>query len=356
MTQNESSLRKAAILIDSLDERSAATLLEQMPPEQTARVRTAIAQLGAVDPVERQRVIHDFMQVDHATPDSPEEGGVEMDQSLVEKINSSATEPECELEEDEDLEEEVAPPAFASLHDAPADALASCLSREDPQTVALVLAHLPSRHSAQVLDLLPGHQRADVIRRLACLEETDDSILDELECQLLLELDRFEATRKLRERGQAVLAEIMDDSRGRSRQAVLASLEDDPAPSIEFYARSTPSEAPAPTSTPRTPKRTIAFQDLMNLDDANLARLLRASNPEIALLALTGASRSFVDRLLSRMSPRQARALKQRMAELGPIRLSDVERAQRQLADLAGQMADDGLIEIPSSRRFTIAA
>jgi flagellar motor switch protein FliG len=86
-----------------------------------------------------------------------------------------------------------------------------------------------------------------------------------------------------------------------------------------------------------------------------LAKVFRAADPQVTLLALTGASRQLVDRILGRLPIREAKTFRRQMEQLGPTRLSDMERAQRQLAELAGQMADQGEIIIPRTGRFTMA-
>jgi flagellar motor switch protein FliG len=99
----------------------------------------------------------------------------------------------------------------------------------------------------------------------------------------------------------------------------------------------------------------IDFNDLIVLDDVALAKVFRAADPQVTLLALTGASRQLVDRILGRLPIREAKTIRRQMEQLGPTRLSDMERAQRQLAELAGQMADQGEIIVPRTGRFTMA-
>jgi flagellar motor switch protein FliG len=100
----------------------------------------------------------------------------------------------------------------------------------------------------------------------------------------------------------------------------------------------------------------IEFNDLVGLDELSLTRLFRAAEPEVVLLALTGAPPGLADRVLQRLPVREARLLSRQMEALGPIRLRDVEHAQQQLAALARQLAAAGTIEVPASRRFTVAA
>jgi flagellar motor switch protein FliG len=94
----------------------------------------------------------------------------------------------------------------------------------------------------------------------------------------------------------------------------------------------------------------LDFDDLLALDDAALARVFRAADPQVALLALTGASPQMADRMLGQLAPREATGLARQMEALGPIRLQDVACAQQQLADLAWQLAKQGVISLPPAR------
>jgi flagellar motor switch protein FliG len=98
------------------------------------------------------------------------------------------------------------------------------------------------------------------------------------------------------------------------------------------------------------------FDDLVRLEDAALALVFRAAEPHVVLLALSGANRELIGRIVRHLPPAAARTLRRQIATLGPTRLRDIELAQQQLAELASQMCRDGLIHVPSRRRFTMAA
>ena len=98
------------------------------------------------------------------------------------------------------------------------------------------------------------------------------------------------------------------------------------------------------------------FEDLVRLDDAALARVFGAAEPETVLLALSGANRDLIDRIVRHLPSSAGRTLRRQLESLGPTRLRDIEVAQQQLAELAGQMCREGLIHVPSRRRFTMAA
>ncbi|MDP7304092.1 MAG: FliG C-terminal domain-containing protein, partial [Pirellulaceae bacterium] len=100
----------------------------------------------------------------------------------------------------------------------------------------------------------------------------------------------------------------------------------------------------------------ITFEQLAELDDEGLAILFREVDPEVTLVALAGASSDFVDRVMRPLPPRDARTLRRRMERLGPIRLSDIAAAQREVAQAATRLVEDGRLPRFVTPRFAVAA
>ena len=100
----------------------------------------------------------------------------------------------------------------------------------------------------------------------------------------------------------------------------------------------------------------IAFEELKEFDDEGLALLFREVDPEITLVALAGASSELVDRVMKPLASREARSLRRRMERLGPIRLRDITAAQREVADAATQLVQEGRLPKLVAPRFVVAA
>ena len=90
----------------------------------------------------------------------------------------------------------------------------------------------------------------------------------------------------------------------------------------------------------------MTFEDVIRLDDATLRTVVAAADPQIAILALAGATGDVVDRLIKQMKPREADRLRGALNNLGPTRLRDVETSQRSLADIASRLDADGKINL----------
>jgi flagellar motor switch protein FliG len=93
----------------------------------------------------------------------------------------------------------------------------------------------------------------------------------------------------------------------------------------------------------------------MQLDDGALVSVVNAAAPELTLLALTGAPQRLIARIARQLPRQEALSLQRRTQQTGPVRLSDIEEARRQLAALAGRMAQRGEIRLSASRRFAVS-
>jgi hypothetical protein len=99
----------------------------------------------------------------------------------------------------------------------------------------------------------------------------------------------------------------------------------------------------------------LTFNDFLKLDDAGLRAVFAAADPELSLLALTGAESRLIARILRRLPAKSAATLRQRLEHPGAVRLRDIEQAREALAAVANRLAHEGSIDLPASRRFAAA-
>ena len=390
-------LRKAAILIDSLDPESADLVLGNMPSESADSIRRAVLELASVDSQEREQVLQELGGCETLAA----AGDVELDESRAEKLAGDGDE----------LEEAYAPtpdgPAaipFSFLSGAPTDVLSDYLSGEHPQAVSVVLAHLPPRQAAELLRCLPSERKRDVLNRLARLDAMDAEVVRHIEQGLRVLLADRSRRAEQQPAGLAAVEAILDAADDEQRGELIRHLAPQehssvpaasnpaggseagywcpPQPARQIYhdrvpaaqvrqrvgnlldALSAPQRATSGSSSEadpvesrfKRPETALEFDDFANLNDTALARVFRAAAPQVTLVALCGASRDLVNRILASLPLREARALRSQIEQLGPTRLRDIESAQLRLAELARQMADEGQIQVPQDRRFIVAA
>ena len=312
MAPSDDLLRKAAVLITLLDDQAVEALLAHMEREQVVRLQRVLSELAPAAASERSRVIEEFFQwgpVDAGA--AGDSDGVEIDASLAARIAS---------EEGPRVDE--APPdqmtsPFAFLAGVTPEVLSDLLVKEHAQTVSIVLSHLRPGVAAEVFQRLRSEQRAEVLRRLGRSREAEESVVAEVEQELLRVFQR----------------------------------QIPPAPeSAAGY------DADPPVAVPAVPRPVFEFDDLASLDDSSLARVFREAEPQAALVALAGAGPALADRIRRQLPWREARDLRLEIERLGPIRLSDVECAQQHLADVAGRLIQQEALAPPKNRRFVVAA
>lgn len=317
MTPNEKQgVRKAAIFVASLDQTAADRVLDQMPAEMARLVRDVLVELDKIDPAEQEEVIAEFRR-----PQKPVDRGVEIDPSLARRLaEDSPTEPPAAAH-------------FQKLGQAEADKIARVLADERPQTIAVVLSHLPHDRAGDVLVRLSPAVQVDVLRRLANLEETDPEILRELERGIEARLVQMVGMQRRRVAGMAAIEGILGASDRRVGLAIrdnLAKLDDQLAD--------------------RVGREDFTFADLLALSDEAVAATVRAADPELLVLALVDAPPQWADRLLAMLPSSIARQVLTAIGQIGPLRLRDAEEARQRLTDLALQLAIEGRIAIPAGK------
>jgi flagellar motor switch protein FliG len=366
MTRSSDQLRKAALLMRSVDSDTAAVLLAQLSPEEATAVREAMRSLGPVDADEQADLVAEFRRSSASAAKSLERG--------VELSISEST-----MQDAAHVASHVPPPPHANakrfefLESAPIRGLVPYLSREHAQTVAVVLSHLEPSRAASVLAELPQNLQAEAIERLSNLGEADAETVRVIEHEL--EAWMKQRAGDVRNRGQRkdAVALILSAADVKTRDRIVASLKTrnsflaaqigssrperetlrspSQADSLRAATRSPRAETyqvistrvaaprhiakrpmpPAPSPPP------IAFDDLIHLDSRSLARVLQAADPNVLALALTGSREELVDRICDQMPKRMAKTFRRELRKLGPTRLSDVEAAQRAVAQLAAQ-------------------
>ncbi|HVW39050.1 MAG TPA: FliG C-terminal domain-containing protein, partial [Pirellulales bacterium] len=215
------------------------------------------------------------------------------------------------------------------LHAARGDKITPFLVGEHPQTIAVVVSHLPDDRAAAVLAQLDGDLQAGVIRRLIDLDQADPEVVREIEVALESRMLEQALAERRQETGLESLERILEAAEPALRRRIVENLTRHSPHLVERF---------------RPPE--FEFDDLQRLDESTLATVLAAAGPEITRLALAGADAEFVNRILEPLSPAEAKKMRRMIERIGPVRLSDVEEAQRELARIAREMALEGTIEL----------
>jgi flagellar motor switch protein FliG len=366
MMNISANLRKAAVLLRSVDADTAATLLSQLSTDEAMGLRDAMRALGVIDPAEQADVLAEFRR-ERPLASEPANHGVELSLSSTDDSAHSPLMPDAGPSNKR----------FEFLENASAKTLASFLSREHAQTIAVVLSHLPPPRAAAVLAALPERVQAETMERLSNLGDTDSDAVAILENELAAWVKAQCGNARQRGRRRDTVASILAAADAKTRNAVVAKLKTrdaeffEPAQPVQrerarvpskprndeyrivrSIARrhqlngqlsalvSEPSPAPAPRKLPppsRPALPQIDFDHLIHLDSRMLAQLLEVADPNLLALALAGSRDELVERICDQMPKRVAKAFRRELRRIGPTRLSDMEAAQRAIAELAAR-------------------
>lgn len=393
-------VRKAAILVSALEANTADALLERMSPALARRVRDAVMDLYEVSSAEEETVVADFLRTG-GPPSIPATDGVEVDPALLQRIAAAGT---------SSVAKPAASPPFRFLQDATPASLARHLAHQHPQVISVVMAHLPPRQAADVLRRLQPSLQATVLRRVAELDSADPTVLQELEQQLEALLSDEIRASKNRLRGVAAVTSILSASDQHARELLdnLSQHDQSLAELVQEQVRTAgvPSGSDSETSTNRSSSRrarsgisesaqraasgrpterhvkpnidensppksihrppeehsgtkkgpTITFDQLAQLVDRELAHVFSHVPADVTLLSLAGAKPTFVNRLLAQLSTGEAHALQRRIERVGPVRVGDIEQAQRHVARTAQKLMEEREIGAIRHDRFAAAA
>ena len=358
--ERDRQLRKVAILIASLDDPLAERMLADMPAADAQAVRAAVDRLDHVDPEEERNIVDQFCRSTRlATPHSRE--GVELDASLLARI---------EQQESNDWEEpvEVNRSPLAVLTDAEAETIVDALSREHPQTVAVVISRLDHVAAAKILTLLSPYLQVEVLERVAELDPADQQSVEVVESHLAQWINQQRQRTERMAAGAEFVQRILQSTPEEDRAAILTRLDKrNPKLAGRFgrpegsAGRSTvppplrsqvskkqfgakPQAASrlqlsaVPVPQPQVTTSANPLGELEKVDDATLMAALTQTDRQIVTLALAGASEELMNRILRRLPRRQAKDFRKRLRDIGPTRLSDMLAAQQQLAHNARQL------------------
>jgi len=203
--------------------------------------------------------------------------------------------------------------------------VASIIQNEHPQIQTIVLSYLDPEQSAEILTQFPEKNRLDLMMRIADLEEVQPAALQELNEIMEKQFAGQAGAQAAKMGGTKAAANIMNYLDTGIEGPLMDSLretDEDMSQQIQDLM--------------------FVFDNLIDVDDRGIQTLLREVPPEQLQLALKGADEQLKDKVLANMSKRAAEMLADDMEAMGPIRISEVESAQKEILTIARRLADAG--------------
>ena len=315
---------QAAILLMALGEEEAATVLKHMKPEEVQAVGEAMAAINGVTQEQIGETLDEFINRVRNESSLGLESAKYFKSTLTRALGKDkATSVLASMEPMDDDS------GLSSLQWMDPRVVAKIISKEHPQIIATVLSQLKSQQAGAVLDLLPEPIRADIMMRIVKLDKIHPAALSDLN-EIIQELFENNGTIELSGLGGvSSVADILNSVSKEAEEQILATIEESDSDIVAQIKESM-----------------FIFENLLAVTDRDTQTLLRDLSNDDLILALKGASEEMQEKIFRNMSSRAAELLKDDLEAKGPVKLSEVEEAQRTILTAAKEAAEEGKISL----------
>jgi flagellar motor switch protein FliG len=317
----------AAILLMSLGEADAAQVLKHMGPKEVQRVGTSMAALKDISQEQVEAVMIEFLE----SVGSQTGMGIGSDQYIKNMLTEALGQDKADSLIDRILVGGNTT-GLDTLKWMDGRAVAELIRYEHPQIQAIVLSYLESDQAAEVLGVLDEKVRLDVIMRVASLESVQPQALQELNDILEKQFSGSASTKTSKIGGIKCAADIMN--------FIDTTIEADLMDSIK--------EVDAELGT-EIEELMFVFDNLKDVDDKGIQTLLREVSSDILIIALKGADPELQEKIFKNMSKRAAELLRDDLEAKGPVKVSEVEGAQKEILTIARRLSESGEIALGGS-------
>jgi len=322
--ESMSGTERAALLLMTLGEREAAEVLKYMEANEVHKLGTAMATLKSVSRNDADQILDVFIL------DVEDQTALGVDtENYVRKLLGNAFGASKANAFIERIVTGDDAKGLDALKWMSSREVVDIIQDEHPQIIAIVLAYLDSAQAAEVIEKLPDELRSDIVMRVARLTDIQQSALAEIENLIASKsADTTRgATRKVG--GDKVAAGIVNALKAERGEKLLEQIKEKNEELSE-----------------RIQEMMFVFDTLLEVDDRGIQALLREISNDLLVVALKGCDPAISDKILGNMSKRAGTLLREDMDAKGPIKLSDVEQAQKEILDVARRLADAGDINL----------
>lgn len=319
--------QKSAILMMLLGEDGAAEILRNLSPKEAQSLGSEMYSVKDIDQETVNHVLNEFLSIvrqqtglgfgsgNYIKNVFTKALGDDKAESILTRITPSSSEKPIELLEWMD-----------------ARSIAELISAEHSQIISLVLSYLEYDLAAEVLSLLPVELQPEIITRIATLETVQPDALLNLQEILQKKFKENSSVKATKIGGIEAAAKIINFSNNSIEKKILETIKEKDADLLLAIQ-----------------DRMFIFDNLILSDERALQTLLREIEEEVLALALKGADEVLRDKLLSCMSKRAASNIKDEIEVMGPVRLSEVQEAQKTIVSVARKLSDEGKIVLAGS-------
>jgi len=319
-----SGLQKAAAVLASMGEQFTADMFKKMEQDEIKRVGVAMSNLDRIESDLQETLLKEFLEALKSEIGPMISGDMTARRALALALGDDAA---AELMEE--LRKAKEPVPFERVKNVDSKTLAGFIKSEHPQTIAVILSHLPQVKAAEVIAEFPENLKYDVVLRVSNLDVIPPGIIEEIDAVLNREMLSTEGIEAKQLGGVEAVAELMNNVDKATEEQIFTRLEED-EPELAEQIR----------------QLMFVFEDLINVDDRGIRSLLKEVRNEDLTVALKTASDGMQAKILGNVSERASAMIQEDLEVMGPVRLSEVEQAQQKIIQIARRLEKEGKIVI----------
>lgn len=289
-------LTKAAVLLLAVGPERAGVVLAKMPPEAVEEVMRELASLGRAPPELIAGVVEEFYGLTIASQYA-REGNVDYARAVL----SKSLDPKDADRMVQQIQTQVQKTPFSFLQRAESENLLTFIQDEHPQTIALILCHLPHHKAAEILSGLPLQKQLEVIKRIANMEQTNPEVIKEVERGLESRLANMLMQSMEKAGGVDTVAEVLNLADRATEKSIMEGLEAEDPDLVEQIRR-----------------LMFVFEDILLVNDKGIQAVLKEVDNDELSLALKTASPELQEKIFSNMSQRAAPSSGRTWSSWGP--------------------------------------
>ena len=315
---------KIAILLIQLGEDLTAQIFSYLDVDSITEVSKYIATAKAIDKAIAAAVLEEFYVIFQSNQ-YISSGGLDYAKEILYKALGPEEAKKVLDKLSKSLQSEQ---TFGFLQKVKPQQLADFIVNEHPQTIALILAHMDPSSAAETLSYFPDEVRAEVLIRMSNLGDISPQVIKKVSAILETKLEALTGY-KVEIGGVRFVAEIFNRLGQKAAKSTLKFIEqvnNDLAEEIK--------------------EKMFTFEDIMKLDNNAIREILKDADKNQLMIALKGAPEELKEKFLANMSQRAAAAFEEEMQFLGPVKVKDVEAAQRSIVEIVQKLAEEGKVSV----------
>ena len=314
----KSGAEKAAQLLMVMGEQGAANVLKLLRNDEVQKIGAEMTYMGEMSTEEVNLVLRSFLEQCSTDDSISMEADTYTKEVLIQALGPEAAERVLEK-----ITLGGNTRGLDSLKWMEPQLIAGIIENEHPQIQAIIISYLGAELSGEVLTFLPESSVVEICIRMAEMEPVDPAALEELNSSLEKQVDGV-VTRQSSEMGGAKnVADIFNTMEKNFEESILSKI----------------NETNEETAM-RIQEEMFVFEDLKKIPDKDFQLVLREVETDSLVLALKGADKALEEKVLRNMSTRAAEMFAEDMENLGPVKVTEVESAQKKILVATKQLAD----------------